>query len=1296
MLVQAPHSKLYYATWIFILTLVAGFSGILGIATVAYYQIFFGDNSNLERSAIVSKINDETTIFYLDGKTRLGSFFDSGHRRYISIDEIPPHLINAVIAAEDKNFYHHNGFDFGAMISAFLDGLKSGRFRGASTITMQTVRNVLESWERTYSRKFREIIASIQIERMYSKREILEFYLNQFHVAANGHGIGVAARYYFDKEIKEIDLVEAAFIAGSVKAPSRYNPFLKYTQEERDRSKERAGDRKNYVLRRMYQQGWITEEEFKDAYGKPVPFKFGKFAYKEVGLVDLIRRQINAPEILQSLNMDNPAEISGAGLRVFTTIDSDMQQAAQLAMRRNLSRLHTILEGFSVLPQEEYKPLRNLEVNEFFAGKVIEILGTEKDFTIRLNFGYPSGVIPHESLMRYAKLLDLPTGKGEKFYLDLLHKGIKIGDVLFVEVKEYDPATNEAVLELHGKPIVNGGLVVLDKGEVRAAVSGFDTIGYNRAIFAKRQAGSVFKSVVYYAALQLGWTPLDQLDNERQLFPYQGRFYFPRPDHPSPYSEVSMLWAGTLSENVASVALTARLVEKLNLEQFKFLMGTMDLLPHDGESAPDFHYRVAKALGVQLDNEGVREYQLRNAVSDITPDLVFSRQSDMVRQLRKIWWGKGYAAELNAIAANRYADISLKERARRILLLKNNYTRMEQLARSLEDDWKVLSQKAAEAGPDAIISETSFKHILSRFKVLPGSGTRPMLGYFKVLDGEALPQKAKDSERLRNYLEPEGRPLNALDVQAIWGGSGLFGGGSSENGPRQVIIGDYLPLGVFYKLRQAVNERYDAIMQVEDPYDLVRYHQHHDFRIALGLNYLVQLCKALGVTQKIEPVLSFPLGTNDVTAGEIAKIFQTFTSGKIYRFYKDGPPNQMNFIRRIEDRFGNVLYEPKQIEQDIVKFEYSVGIKEILRKVITHGTGRRAYGELYITLDNPNQAPSDPKAPANKKDPPVVQIPSFGKTGTTNDYTTAYFAGFVPYPVAKGQALDALNSYVITSYVGYDKNKIMQRGRIRVYGGVGALPLWTDFAKQILERKKYIDYLDTLDLGILSKRAWPLKPDPDTVALMVDLPRGLVIRSADEAEAETFSATDIARTGETYQSEFAIGQVLKSYVHLPRDPYGDGYSPLRMFSPFKPPAMDDTKPAGQEGVSTRISASPAAGTPGGTEESAQNPEESRGTVEASPSPGGQAPSGEKPPIAEDSGAAGSEQPKPPTPKQDLLGPDAGFDEDAFKIPDEEKRKKTETKTQPEEWPLDGEKNGQGDRDIKDKGEETGSVEEDLW
>ncbi len=886
-----------------------------------------------------------------------------------------------------------------------------------------------------------------------------------------------------------------------MKGPGKYNPFIKFSKEEKDQSKIYANERKNYVLSHMVEQGWVSKEEYAQAIKTDVPFKKGEFRTAEVSLVDLIQEQLQKREVLDSLGIKSSEELSIAGLKVFTTIDADLQKAAQLAMRRNLSRLETILTGFAPEARENYKTLQDLKVDDFVYGKVTAITSSSpKSAALKISFGAPHGTISNESLVRYAKILNMVDGRGYEHYLQTLLNSIKVGDVLYLEVMALDKETNEAVLELHKRPSISGGLIALDKGEVRAIVSGFDTLGYNRAVKAKRQAGSAFKTEVYFAALQLGWSILDRLDNSRQIFPYQGRFYFPRPDHRSPYESVSMLWAGVMSENLASVSLAAHLLDKLNFDQFKQLLKMMGLDPNVDEVPRDYHYRVAKETGVSLDNEGVENFQLTNAINDLSPDLVFAGDDTILKKLKLMWWGNGYVEEMRRLFYAGGEEGNLKEKGIRQELVANNYLRIKDLNTLLVSELRTLQSRVESLGLEPSFQDPTARQILGHLRVI-GETPLPKLAYYASLPEE---QNLPRSEHFM-LPNPTGRSVTPKDIQDLVKNAGAenvaLGLGLIAD---SVWIDGFVQRKVVNLLTQQIAKHVEDIKKTEDdPYRLFSYFQHHDFRIGLGLKYLVKLSHASGVQNRLEAVLSFPLGSNDVTTSEVAKIYQTFMAGKVYRFFEEGPANQISFIKRIEDRFGNTLYKADRKEQQLVQPQIAQQVREILRRVITHGTGRRARGELYVSAPDPSP---DAKGALRQ-----VRVPSFGKTGTTNDYKTAYFAGFMPYPTEKGKPLDPENSYSVATYVGYDMNMMMRRGAQHIYGTVGALPIWTDFLKEVISIKKYANFLDPNTKG-----EWALIPEAKTTPYFVELPHGVILRAGAGSEAESWRTTSLSVTGEEY------------------------------------------------------------------------------------------------------------------------------------------------------------------------------------
>ncbi len=1113
-----------------------------GILLVFYYKVYFGDDSYLRRENIISRMQEETQILFEDSTTSIGSFFDEDHRKYIPFDQIPKHMIDAIIASEDKNFYTHSGIDMEAIFRAAFNILRSGRIMGGgSTITQQTVKNVLNRWENTFKRKFNEAIAAKQLEKLYTKNEIMEFYLNQFHVTANGSGLGIAAKYYFDKETKDLDLVEGAFIAGSVKGPAKYNPFIKVTKEQREIARANAKYRKNYVLKRMLEENLITTEEYEAALPLEVPFHQGEFRSQQVILAEYIRKFLDKKEILEALDLENIDEIDSTGLRIITTLDYDMQHFAQLAARRNLSRLQTILKGFKTYPSNQFKPLKKIEAQQFYFGKVTEIDRNTKNPHIKVTFGHTDGFIDAEALMRYAKLLDLPSGLGYENHLSTLLKGIKVDDILFTEVKNFD-AENNAILELQSLPEVNGGLIVLDKGEIKSIVGGFNTDGYNRAIDGQRLAGSTFKALVYYAALQLGWSTMDRLDNERQLFPFQKQFYFPRPDHISPYKDVSMMWAGIMSENVGSVNLTYRLLEKINYDQFKQVLRLLNLERLPGEDINAYYFRLAKETGVTVESEGVREQQLRNAVQTLRPDLIFDGRLDLFKKLNKMWYGSNYQGEIYRVVKRSIDKVfTLREKATQARLIKNNFIRMGLVAKDLGEDWQNISQIIAAGGPEAALKDPDIQNLLRRFRVISGQGSHPELAYYRVYSGEDG-NYASAEEFYQDFNPLAGRAINPQDIEFIWGED-------SEITINKVLIEGFLPVGVYAKLKNKVDFLTDQVFAKSKTSDLWQHFNHHDFRVVIGLKYLIYLAKSAGITSKLEPVLSFPLGTNAVSTSEVAKMYQTMLSGVAYQFYKDGPSNQMNIIKRIESREGKILFEPKPIVRQIVAPELSYQMREILRRVVTHGTGRRAQQELHFTLPGGD-------------DGKQITVPAFGKTGTTNDYTTSYFSGFLPYPTGVHQKLRASDSYTIAAYVGFDLNRSMQRGRYKVSGAFGALPWWADLGKFIIEYKKYGDFLKEADPSLYAGNMWALEPPPNSRRLNIDLVQGIIY---DESGATDDAGiiTNIEKTGERFENEFQADTHMAS-VYMPRGRESNDQSVYRVFSPVIVSPDDQEDPSLQQ------------------------------------------------------------------------------------------------------------------------------------
>ena len=314
-----------------------------------YYTVTRDAASRIKRGAIDRIIASESHVYYDDGVTPIGTFFEKIHRKYMVYEDIPKVFIKALVAAEDKNFFNHRGFDPKAMLRAFVANIRAGKVvQGGSTITQQTAKNIFRRERKSYKAKLRELMQAFLIERQYSKKEILEMYANQFFVTGYGKGLRIAAQYFFGKDAKDLDLVESAFIAGSVKGPNRYNPFIKKGKAEKEEVRRLAKLRKDYVLLNMHKMSFITREQYQEARDREVPFKQGKITFKLNVVLDYVREQLGSDyfnTILREQGLENPAT---SGISIYTSINKDIQESALRSLRTHLPLIDVKLNGYKV------------------------------------------------------------------------------------------------------------------------------------------------------------------------------------------------------------------------------------------------------------------------------------------------------------------------------------------------------------------------------------------------------------------------------------------------------------------------------------------------------------------------------------------------------------------------------------------------------------------------------------------------------------------------------------------------------------------------------------------------------------------------------------------------------------------------------------------------------------------------------------------------------------------------------------------------------------------------------------
>ena len=431
-------------------------------------------------------------------------------RLYLPIQAIPKLVINAFIAAEDKNFYEHGGIDVTGIARAavvFVENFGTNkRPQGASTITQQVAKNFLLTNEVSLDRKVKEALLAMRIERTYSKQKILELYLNEIYLGMGAYGIAAASLLYFDKSVHQLTIAEAAYLAALPKAPNNYHPF---------RARERAIERRNYVIERLVEDRYITAQEGEKAKKEPLsvtPRPTGAHIFAAEYFAEEVRREI--------YEKYGETKLYEGGLSVRTTLDPKLQVMARKALDDGLVKF------------DESKgwrgPVTKIDVSGDWGIKLVEVRALADIAPWRLAVVLESsdqaariglqptrepggsvakerqvGIIPLEGV-KWAR----PVAGPERFKpVTKVGHVLQPGDVVYVEPGGKDPNH----FRLRQVPEVSGGMVAMDPqtGRVLALVGGFsyDQSQFNRATQALRQPGSSFKPFVYAAAIDNGYTP---------------------------------------------------------------------------------------------------------------------------------------------------------------------------------------------------------------------------------------------------------------------------------------------------------------------------------------------------------------------------------------------------------------------------------------------------------------------------------------------------------------------------------------------------------------------------------------------------------------------------------------------------------------------------------------------------------------------------------------------------------------------------------------------------------------------
>jgi penicillin-binding protein 1A len=435
-----------------------------------------------------------TRVHAADGS--LLAEYSRERRLYLPSDEIPDLVKHAFISAEDKNFYSHWGVDPEGIVRAGLIYLQGSRhIQGASTITQQVAKNFLLNSDRTFDRKIREILLSLRIESAYSKEKILELYLNEIYLGLSNYGVAAAALGYFNKSVHELTIAEAAYLAALPKEPSSLNPF---------RDHDRAIERRNYVIGRMQEDGYITAKQADEARAEPLVVN------PRVLTPNSIAAGFFAEEVRRELQERyGEQKLYEGGLSVRTTLDPKIQLMARKALVDGLVRYdeaygwHGTLKTIDI-GQDWGLPLADIPAYGDIKPWVLAVALDVSNTAIRI------GLQPERDKSG-AVVADRRTGavtlEGARWTGRGLKNLIKPGDVFYVE----PIGGHDGEYRLRQIPEVSGACIAMDPftGRVLAMVGGFsfDESEFNRATQAQRQPGSSFKPFVYGAALDHGYTP---------------------------------------------------------------------------------------------------------------------------------------------------------------------------------------------------------------------------------------------------------------------------------------------------------------------------------------------------------------------------------------------------------------------------------------------------------------------------------------------------------------------------------------------------------------------------------------------------------------------------------------------------------------------------------------------------------------------------------------------------------------------------------------------------------------------
>lgn len=560
-----------YLNRIFLSGLAAGC--VVFVACYIYMQV------GLPNVETLKDIHLQVPLRIMSSDGKLLAEFGEKRRIPVTLDDVPPDLVHAVLATEDQRFYDHPGVDPIGLTRAAVELIVSGKkTQGGSTITMQVARNFFLSRKKTYARKINEILLAIKIDRELTKDQILSLYLNKIYLGSRAYGVAAAAQVYYGKTLDQLTLGEIATIAGLPKAPSSLNPIANPTA---------ARERRNHVLERMREHGYINAEQYHRAAQEPINAKYH-------GMPITLHAPYIAEMVRQYMIEEHGMGAYSDGFTVYTTIDSRLQNAANAAIRAGLINYdkrhgYTGPIGHLAQPTDDADPLDAWQtalkqyptVNKMVPAAVLS--NADKSMTVLLRDG--EQIELNWPQLEWAKRRSAAgyAGTAPKQTSDIA----KPGDVIMVE------QVKENVWALAQIPEVEGAMLAIDpnNGAIKALVGGFDfeRSKFNRITQAKRQPGSSFKPFIYSAALAKGFSLASVINDAPVVLNDPGKedLWRPQNDTHTFYGPTRLRVGLTKSRNLVSI----RLLESIGIPY------TLNYLSHFGFDPEELPHTLSLALG---------------------------------------------------------------------------------------------------------------------------------------------------------------------------------------------------------------------------------------------------------------------------------------------------------------------------------------------------------------------------------------------------------------------------------------------------------------------------------------------------------------------------------------------------------------------------------------------------------------------------------------------------------------------------------------------------------------------------